>query len=94
MGPSDDEIRRIIKDAENKMGDHHALIMSKKVMIAAFTAKNWRGWMINSNFGVQDASVDVSYRLRCGGISCAPFFLSLSPFDPGVATLNRTGHCR
>ena len=24
--------------------------------------------------GVQDASVDVSYRLRCGGISCAPFF--------------------
>ena len=22
--------------------------------------------------GVQDASVDVSYRLRCGGISCTP----------------------
>ena len=33
--PSNDEIRNIIKDAENKMGDCHALIMSKKVMIAA-----------------------------------------------------------
>ena len=33
--PSNDEIKEIIKDAENKMGDRHALIMSKKVMIAA-----------------------------------------------------------
>ena len=33
--PSDDEIKEIIADAENKVGDYHALIMSKKVMIAA-----------------------------------------------------------
>ena len=31
---SDDEIQEIIADAENKIGDYHALIMSKKAMIS------------------------------------------------------------
>ena len=35
MYPSDAELKEIIADAENKVGDYHALIMSKQVMIAA-----------------------------------------------------------
>ena len=30
---SDDEIQEIIADAENKIGDYHALILSKKAMV-------------------------------------------------------------
>ena len=35
MTPSDDELLEIIADAENKIGDYHAIIMSKQILIAA-----------------------------------------------------------
>ena len=35
MYPSNDELREIIADAENKIGYYHAIILSKKILIAA-----------------------------------------------------------
>ena len=32
---SDDEIKEIIADAEDKIGDYHAIILSKQVLISA-----------------------------------------------------------
>ena len=35
MTPSNDELREIIADCEDKIGDYHAIITSKKILISA-----------------------------------------------------------
>ena len=43
--PSDDELREIIADAENKIGDYHAIIASKRILVAALKELiQRRGW--------------------------------------------------
>ena len=41
MIPSNDELQEIIDDAKEKIGDYHALIMSKEIMVAALKELMW-----------------------------------------------------